>query len=183
MKKILTLPPEAFAEACKHLQEACAVRPDLVVGIESGGRYVAELMFADVPHCYVAMRRHTTEHRSALAEKVLQRLPLWVCNALRRIEDARVCQKKVSPVAFEGKIPKEVLGASCILLVDDAVDSGTTLHAVADALQRANPEARLYTAAICQTTKAPLRRPDTSLYTNCLIRFPWSADMKKQPKP
>ena len=65
-----------------------------------------------------------------------------------------------------------------VLIVDDAVDSGATMLAVAEALREANPEAEIRTAAITVTTPKPLITPDYSMYKD-LIRFPWSMDAKK----
>lgn len=64
-----------------------------------------------------------------------------------------------------------------MLLVDDAVDSGTTMLRVAEALRCGNPEIELRTAVITVTTAAPLLRPDYTIYDDrTLIRFPWSMD-------
>ena len=64
--------------------------------------------------------------------------------------------------------------------MDDAVDSGSTMLSVRDAVAAAFPQAYVRCAAIVVTTDKPLIVPDYSLYLkNFLIRFPWSADMKK----
>lgn len=64
--KVLTLDNESFGTACAALQKAvekAGFVPDMVLGIESGGRYVAEKVFTDVPHCYVTLRRPSTDKK------------------------------------------------------------------------------------------------------------------------
>lgn len=65
--KVLTLDNESFGTACVGLQkgvEDARFVPDMVLGIESGGRYVAEKMFTDVPHCYVVLHRPSTDKKN-----------------------------------------------------------------------------------------------------------------------
>ena len=64
--KVLTLDNESFGAACVNLQKAvedARFVPDMVLGIESGGRYVAEKVFTNVPHCYVALHRPSTDKK------------------------------------------------------------------------------------------------------------------------
>jgi hypoxanthine phosphoribosyltransferase len=61
--------------------------------------------------------------------------------------------------------------------VDDAVDTGTTLSVVMDAVRRHAPQAaKIRSAAITVTTERPLISPDYALYYRQLCRFPWSLD-------
>lgn len=176
MKKVVTLSPEAFAEACCRL-EAATVRPDVVLGIETGGRFVAEAMHASVPHCYVRLQRAATPRKSRL-RGLLSRLPRPVADALRRVESwLRGLRRPVS-VEFHGELPAELQGKNRVLIVDDAVDSGATMHAVREAVCRALPDAEIECAAVTVTTRRPLVVPDKVLYNNVLIRFPWSMDAR-----
>lgn len=62
-----------------------------------------------------------------------------------------------------------------LVVVDDVVDSGTTLDLVLRAIrQRAKPGTRIRSAAIAVTTAKPLIRPDYALFDRTLCRFPWS---------
>ncbi len=66
-----------------------------------------------------------------------------------------------------------------ILIIDDAIDSGDTLFAIAETLKKANGKATLRIAVMTETTEQPRIRADYSLYRNkTLIRFPWSNDYK-----
>lgn len=182
MKKVVTLDPERFGEACASLGRlvlGSGFEPDVVLGIESGGRYVAELMMPDTAHCYVALRRRGTKAKSGIAASVLRRLPYVVSDALRRLE-SRIARaaRRTPPEAYTGPLPAMLKDARRILVVDDAVDSGATMHAVCDAVRRFSPSANIRTAVVVRTLDNAIVAPDFFLYDNVLIRFPWSADMK-----
>ncbi|MDM1546507.1 hypothetical protein HX096_01360 [Empedobacter falsenii] len=63
-----------------------------------------------------------------------------------------------------------------ILIVDDAVDSGYTLKNVVDKLEKNNSSAKIYSLAVVVTDKNAVKIPDYYLYSDVLIRFPWSLD-------
>lgn len=66
----------------------------------------------------------------------------------------------------------------CVLIVDDAVDSGATLKAVVDKFKTVFPDKEIKTAAITVTGKKVMYYPDFCVYNNgTLIRTPWSIDM------
>ncbi len=66
-----------------------------------------------------------------------------------------------------------------ILVIDDAIDSGDTLFAIVETLKKTNPNAKVETAVITETTHHPRIRANYTLYQNrTLIRFPWSSDYK-----
>lgn len=178
--KVLTLSPTAFDEACGRLEQAVCDdgwRPGFVVGIESGGRYVAERILPDVPHGYIALRRPSTDGKKGFVAWALSRLPRRVCDALRVMEARLLEMKRPSPRRFKGELPDGLKLSRNILIIDDAVDSGATMQAVYDAVREACPYAGVRTAAITVTTRHPLIVPDKSLF-NQLIRFPWSIDAR-----
>jgi len=85
MKKVLTFDKLRFAAECRRLEAAVVASgfvPDVVLGIESGGRYVAELIFDGVEHCYVSLRRPGTAAKQGALTKVLRRMPRFVNDAL-----------------------------------------------------------------------------------------------------
>ena len=176
--KVLTLDNESFGTACVGLQKAvedARFVPDMVLGIESGGRYVAEKVFTDVPHCYVTLRRPSTAAKTGLMRRLVRKLPRAVNDALRILESRMLMLRHAKPIAFSGTLPAAVTAATHILVVDDAVDSGVTMRSIQDAVKAYNPSACVECAAITVTTRRPLVTPKFHLY-NCLIRFPWSAD-------
>lgn len=179
MKKVLTLSGDAFASECRRLEEACAaLAPDAVVGIESGGRFVAERIFTHIPHLYVTMRRPTTSGKRGVVSRILPRLPRRLNNFLRLAESGILSIRKPQHVEFRGPIPELPDTCHKVLVVDDAVDSGATLSAVCEALKRVYPGLTVNSATIVVTTSRPTIQPDVTLFRNVLIRFPWSADMK-----
>ena len=107
-------------------------------------------------------------------------MPRFVNDALRLAESWVLSRRAPRPAGFHGCLPEGLDGKQAILIVDDAVDSGSTMLSVRDAVAAAFPQAYVRCAAIAVTTDKPLIVPDYSLYLkNFLIRFPWSADMKK----
>ena len=180
MKKVITLHREAFKDACRALEHD-RIRPfvpDVVLGIESGGRYVAELLFPELPHCYVSLQRPSTRGKGRVVKRILRSLPRTVADLLRVIESRCLESRTHRPVEFTGTLPPELAGARRILVADDAVDSGCTMLAVVNALQKQFPDAKIATAAVVVTTAAPLLIPDYYVFNNLLIRFPWSADAR-----
>ena len=181
MKKVITLDSEALQGVCRKL-EAERIRPfepDVVLGIESGGRFVADMLFPERTHCYVALRRPSTRGKSGVVKRLLRLLPRFVADALRVAESYFLERHAAAPVPFTGELPAELAGAASILVADDAVDSGNTMLSVVEAVKNNYPEARVATAAVVVTTRAPKIRPDFYMFDNLLIRFPWSADVKK----
>lgn len=66
---------------------------------------------------------------------------------------------------------------SKILIVDDAIDSGTTATSVRNAISSLNPDAEIRIAVITVTQPYSLKFADFYLYGDgTLIRFPWSID-------
>ncbi|MDE7407207.1 MAG: hypothetical protein K2M76_02200, partial [Muribaculaceae bacterium] len=65
-------------------------------------------------------------------------------------------------------------------VVDDAVDTGTSLSIALRKLHELCPQAEIRTAALTVTTPDPVVRPDYTIYNNrTLLRFPWSMDARQ----
>ncbi|HWM60527.1 MAG TPA: hypothetical protein VNN98_00170 [Rhizomicrobium sp.] len=190
---IVTFDRESFAAACARLMDLiCGQgKPQMIVGIPTGGMHVAEAMSdaaSWLPVFPLTCRRPSTRHKGAPGLKSLIRgLPRPVLDQLRLIEHAVLTRR---PRAIEGgfrieaaeleRLRDAVTAAGprpSILVVDDAVDTGTTLSVVMDAVRRhAPPAANIRSAAITVTTERPLISPDYVLYYRQLCRFPWSLD-------
>ncbi len=182
MKKVVTLDNKGFSDACRRLGAqvvASGFRPRIVVGIRTGGEYVAlEIagLFAERPMVVtVDMQRPTTPSKQRL-RGLIRSLPRFVANLLRILESALLSRRKPAPRQLL-TLPESLRDVSDrqILVCDDAVDSGTTLEAVVASLRRANPAAEIRSAVLTVTTASPTIRPDYSLFTD-LLRFPWSMD-------
>ena len=190
--KVLTLTDKDFAEAARRLKEKVSARGieyDLLVGIATGGEFVAD-EFDFAPTYSVKKQRASSEKKEVIAAKILPLLPRWVCNLLRIAEakwlerSHRKINKDDIESAFIPEDLKESIGAGNfkrILVVDDAVDSGETLLSVVKGIKELWADLQIYTAVMTVTTKRPLIRPDVTLWNDgTLIRFPWSKDMKKR---
>ncbi len=178
---VKTLDAEAFAAACHELQVLIAssgFRPDAIVGIRTGGFYVAENMFESIPHYYTEFQRPSTKLKHGGLKRILKLLPRSVKDGLRILEShalARNSNKALKDVKIEvcPAIPDE---ARNILIVDDAVDSGATLSIVQQSIAKSNPDATIASAVITVTTSSPAIHPEYFLYNRVLVRFPWSLD-------
>lgn len=193
---VVTFDKDAFDEACATLMrlavhEGC---PDLLIGIKTGGLHVANSMAKavgySVPVLAITCRRPSSQYKSGLAglKKLLTRLPRPVIDLLRVVEHklltGRAPSENIGDYQFDLAELAELerwLARSgprpALLIVDDAIDTGTTLSLVLDAVRRRAPtEAKIASAVITVTTQRPRVLPDLTLYSGQLCRFPWSLD-------
>lgn len=185
--RVLTVDNDKLQLLCRRLQAkvaGSAFAPDAVVAIASGGVHVAGAMFTDVPHMSVVCRRSTTSAKhNVWLRRVMHRTPYALLNAVRIAEalwlGRRRTVRSLPPLPLDAEVVQALRGARRILVVDDAVDTGTTLRRVLDAVHRAAPGARVRSAVLTVTMENPCVRPDYTLYDNAtLLRFEWSADFK-----
>lgn len=192
---IHTLDQPRFATACAHLMQQVLDhhRPDLLVGIRTGGLVVAEAMARalaePIPVMPLTCRRAATgvKARIKLLPRLLAALPQPVVDRLRWLEHRLLSTRrraKVKPQQIDHAEAAAIgaflaLGdvAPRVLVVDDAVDSGVTLATVLDLLRQAcPPHTEFRTAVVTVTLAQPLVEPDFLLYRGVLCRFPWSFD-------
>ena len=184
MYKVKTLSSHDFDQACKSLEALAApFCPDLVIAIPTGGCFVAQRMFADVPHLNIGNSRPSTKtkNKHLNAMKLLRFLPRFMTNALRIIEAHRLARKPhpLKPVNISNADKLSITRAHRILIVDDAVDSGATMASLLEALNNIPGQRQIRCAAITSTTPSPLITPHFLLFNNStLIRFPWAADAR-----
>ena len=189
---VVTFNPTLLAEACHQL--SCRVKaggytPSLLIGIQHGGAEVARRMRNDFPeaaYCEVRLSRPGTRQKSnGLAHRLLQHLPLWLCNTLRIVE-SRVNEwrsKGKDPVRIGTiRLPQDItstLSNPSILLIDDAIDTGATIQQARLQLLKQFPDITIRVAVITVTIPHPLCDADFCLYHNrTLCRFPWSNDYR-----
>lgn len=184
-----------FESACAALmyQVLDDFRPDLMVGIRTGGLVVAEAMARAAPYPVPVMpltcRRASTgvKSRFKLLPTILAALPRPAVDCLRWGEHhlltaRRRTQTKVQHVdsAEAAEIGHRLTQGSVssrVLVVDDAVDSGVTLATVLRLLRQNSPaDVEVRSAAVTVTLAQPLAEPDYVLYRGILCRFPWSFD-------
>jgi hypoxanthine phosphoribosyltransferase len=200
--RVLTLDQQAFEATCCDLYRmvmADGFRPDYLVGIASGGLFVAQaikqLCCPDIPLIELSYGRPTTSLKRDLNCGVLLRhLPYAVTDMLRIAESnieklvertGRSSTKK--SVEQNPDVVRSIaaIRGSSILVVDDAVDSGSTLDRALSSLEPAiSNGCQVRTAVITQSRQPTRRMPDYLIYRNLLVRFPWSNDFsgpKRKP--
>lgn len=180
--RVMSLSQSRFAQTCRDLAQVVAASgfvPDLVVGIKTGGEYVALSM---LPEFHGARYEAVELHRPSTSRKRWVRhlafLPTWMLDAMRMAEawllHAHSRKREISSVALQPDTE-----ARRVLVVDDAVDSGITLKSVLHSVAQAMPQAQVRSAVITVTTQDPAVVPDYAiLREQTLVRFPWSLDAK-----
>jgi hypoxanthine phosphoribosyltransferase len=184
-----------FASACASLmrQAMADFRPDLLVGIRTGGHVVAEAMAraapSPIPVLPLTCRRASTAAKSRfkLLPAILAALPRPAVDCLRWFEhrllstrrrtQARVQHIDHAEAAAIGRYLAQSPVSQRVLVVDDAVDSGLTLATVLRLLRETSPaDTQFRSAVVTVTLERPLAEPDFVLYRGVLCRFPWSFD-------
>ncbi len=185
--RVLTLDNKAFAGACAALGAKVAASgfiPDIIVGIRTGGAYVAENIVErfDAPGTvveYVDLHRGGTPLKK-IVSPLFRLLPEPWLNFMRKAE-SRLSRSRRDCGLYEVELPESLkdIASRRILVVDDAVDRGKTLASVLKAIAACSPQCEVRSAAITVTQPSPLVMPDYFVYNDLtLVRFPWAPDMK-----
>lgn len=187
--RVITLNQLEFERTChdlsRHIGES-AFKFDCIVSIANGGVYVGNEInkYLKLPHFTVFLQRSTTRRKSSF-KSLLKRLPTWLTDRLRLIESfilrrSSHSEKKSVPVEIPVDLHDFLVDAyKCVLIVDDAIDSGSTVKAVEETIKKQFPLTEIKIAVINVTQKRSLNIKDFSAYNECvLIRFPWSFDFK-----
>ena len=191
---VQTLLGPAFDAACASLMNLvlASYAPTLLVGIRTGGLFVAESMARShsgrLPVLSLTCRRAGTRTKSRIPmlNQILLSLPQRVVDTLRLIEHRLLSTRRARSAAApevdqqEAQTIFAALAAAPgarILVVDDAVDSGLTLGTVLQLLRENTPTGtEIRSAVITVTLDAPRVEPDYALHRGVLCRFPWSFD-------
>lgn len=165
----------------------------LVVGIKEGGIPIAKMVVkqlqkessAKIDFVSVTCQRPSTKRKKSnqLIKITLQKsfkiLPQSILNRLRVIEYKYLLHKAENnsreitfPDNFDWKVYDK------ILVVDDAVDSGNSLRSVLEKIEQEIiiPKTNIISLTVVVTNKESVIVPDYYLYSDILIRFPWSLD-------
>ena len=198
--QVLTLDSAAFdhhaAKLAKMVEEDSADRFDAIVAVRRGGAFVCDAFCRHFPKSRyetrydVTLQRPSTKRKTGTLSLILKRLPLPLLDLMRMGESIMLTLRKKIKTSSETpsvEIPESLghilneIDSPRILLIDDAIDSGDTLFAIAKTLRETNEKAIVRIAVMTETTSNPRIRADYSLYRNkTLIRFPWSNDYKKR---
>lgn len=199
--RVKTLVKQDFESACNDLKIKVQNQytPNLIIGILSGGAYVAKEMYhkylkehPDILYSEIKIQRENTKTKgNSIVKSILHLLPYFMLDILRILESKYLEKKshKHNPKR-NGKIEFNELTINRlkkentkVLLVDDAIDTGATLCLIRDYIKHRFPHVEIKIAVITVTMKKPLIKPDFCLYNNgTLIRFPWSNDLKSNEK-
>jgi hypoxanthine phosphoribosyltransferase len=192
MVRVVECLGKQFDETCSSLIKLIDQRlaPDLIIGIESGGGEILRNIVASNPgkhaHCYVRAARNGTKLKTGLKiGAALRRLPRVINDALRIAEHIYrefrfQLQPKITPrnVEIADADVEKIKAAKAICLVDDAVDTGSSISQIKKLIAELNPNAIVTVASVVQTFRQPIVVPDLTLYSRVLVRFPWSEDAK-----
>jgi hypothetical protein len=190
-KQVITLSPSEFQDEARLLLQRIQedFRPDLLIGIASGGLRVAQAMHGgEGPEILACRLRRPNTERKKFFAWLLRCLPYTMTDRLRRLEDRRASAEPLRAAeATEDllldldRIAKRAasIGAVRIVVVDDAVDSGATLQCVVRELQSCVHEStQIRSAVLTRTRDNSLILPDYKLHQGVLFRFPWSFDYR-----
>lgn len=189
--KVLSLQTqEAFEEACQQLASLTfKYKPSIVIGIKSGGVYVAEeirkMYASDVIYDSIRIQRRSSGgiKKNKYFGALISILPKWMIKILRIAEMqlsefSSSFKKPVREVEFKLKSTTQnaIKNGANILLVDDAIDTGTTMKLAIEKFISMNSANTVKVAVITVTHKSPKVKPNYCLYTRTVVQFPWSLD-------
>lgn len=171
-------------DVIKHL-DINSFEQILVVGVASGGvpiaKIVSQQLGNNATYFEVKCQRPSTKTKeqglfSKVFDLIIKVSPKFILNILRNIEHIMLSKKRppervvIPVVPLNTEVPFD-----CILIIDDAVDSGYSLEKVVNFF-KAKANIPLFSAVYVTTQKDPVFKADFSYKNNVLVRFPWSKD-------
>jgi hypoxanthine phosphoribosyltransferase len=193
---VITLDKPEFEKACYELAEKLSSSSDVqaLIGVRSGGAVVAKLVYQRLisktiePRYFEAgASRYATEVKNSGGVKnVFYYLPRFFLDWLRVIEHYIVTVRMQifhdvnRSIKLDDGLVEYLtsLNEGSIFIIDDAIDSGSTINALLAEIVLINPALDYKVAVLVVTKKSPLVKPDVSIYQNVLLRFPWSGDYR-----
>ncbi|MDM1297855.1 hypothetical protein HXZ94_05005 [Empedobacter falsenii] len=162
----------------------------LVIGIKEGGIPIAGLVKSilekktstQLDFITIKCQRPSTKSKKKnsivkyLLKNLFKILPQFFLNQVRIYEHKFLMNNKNQDREVHFPQNSDFNKYDKILVVDDAVDSGYTLKNVVEKLEKNNSSAKIYSLAVVVTDKNAVKIPDYYLYSDVLIRFPWSLD-------
>ena len=192
--RVTTLDEAGVADASLALARQVAdsgFAPSHIVAIANGGIPIARpfsTVFPEAEFVVVTKQRAGTQlkEQSAGFKQLVQQSPDVVTTLFRRLEHWSRYQERDftrEPVVLppdDGLVWPELQHAPTgIIVVDDAVDTGTSIEFVAaSARRRFGPACDVRTAALTISGVNPHARADYALMEGVNIRFFWSKDFK-----
>jgi len=171
---------------------------DILIGIATGGVYVSSPIKDKLrkekwhgKYHEIKLSRKTTRTKKNLPFKfIFSKLPYFILNFLRKLEvfifeNFKSNAYKVSKennIHLSPEIIKDIKNANSIFLVDDAIDTGSTMLAIKNVIETINPNVKIKIVVLTVTHKHPYIEPDYTLYKRVLLRCPWAEDYKGSDK-
>lgn len=199
--KVLTLSRERLIYLSQQLLSIIQedkIKIDIIVGIATGGIYVSQPIHEELlkkkwkgHYAEIKLSRPSTRKKESLdIKKILTKLPYFLSNILRIIEvkyfevfKSNEYDKRVeSRVHFTQKQIEEIQQSKILLLIDDAIDTGSTMLAIKNVIEKINPHIIVKIAVLTVTHKTPYIAPDYTCYRDVLLRCPWAMDYKGEDK-
>lgn len=181
--RVITYDEKDIKEGCRQLADKITrnnFKPELILGVKTGGVDIAKGLHkyfptSDLKFCSVKKKSHAGKTRRI--KNHLKKLPRFILDFLRIIEARFLFHLRSRTSVDEVILPDEIDKKNTFLIVDDALDTGTTLQSIIAELKLKNQKAAIQTAVFTVTTKQPVIFPDYTLFNNqTLLRFPWSRD-------
>ncbi len=167
---------------------------NIIIGIATGGVYISRTIKDNLvqqnwngKYYEIKLSRKSTETKKKLKIKMfLTKLPYFILNQLRKLEvfifenfkAEKYDSSKEDRVVLSDALIKDIKNSNSILLVDDAIDTGSTILAIKNIVKRINPSIDVKVTVLTVTHKKPYIEPDYTLYRRVLIRCPWAEDYK-----
>ncbi|MCD7924708.1 MAG: hypothetical protein LUI85_08435 [Bacteroides sp.] len=197
--KVVSLLGSDFVESCRLLTQKISkdYNPDLVIGVLTGGGYVGKEIFHFLPHSekqlYIEtkiQRVNTKTKEKGIIKRILKYSPTFLLDWMRMLEAIVLEQKakrennlkREGVISFPPNVDSFLKSEfKKVLLIDDAIDSGATLHLLKGYLEDHYANVIVKVAVITVTTPNPIVNADYFLFHDrVLVRFPWSNDVKNK---
>ncbi len=154
--------------------------PEHVLFVERAGLLIGYEVarYFKCPISGVATKRSGGSAKSNL-KLVLRYLPRFLTHLLRRIEISSSVHdvKSERRISYDYKLPDKF---KRILLVDDAIDTGHSMLAVMNFLEKRGYSCtNIRVAVITTTAPKPKYVADYSLFSQVICAFPWSYDSRQ----
>lgn len=166
-----------------------AIKFDLLIIVLRAGQHLYDNFQTELraqENLSIKISRPSTKFKKKFNSNIFLYVPKLINNLLRVIESySREIIFSISSAKTTGvelnlssvEI-KKISICNNILIIDDAIDSGSTISSVISHIIKINSKADIRVGCITQTFKKPLIHADYCLYKRTIVKFPWSLDSK-----
>lgn len=195
--KVLTLSQEdlhAHTHALTQQIMQKEMKINLLIGIATGGVFISRPLHEILKkngwngqYAEIKLSRPSTNLKKKWKFKsLLTKLPYAILDILRILEvslfeslkSKNYDSTKESTISLPTSLINSIKKADSLLLIDDAIDTGTTILAIKHVIKDLNPNIDIKIGVLTVTHKAPYIQPDYTLYRGVLLRCPWAEDYK-----